>query len=112
MWALIGLIVIASKFSSSVARLLGYNPVAVLATVILMSYTKLLHTSHDALAFSIVKYSNDTEKKVWKLDPNISYFDGKHIPLVLFSVGVLSFLVIPYIATDTTFGISSSSHQQ
>ena len=97
LWALIGLIVIASKFSSSLARLLGSNPVAVLATVILMSYTKLLHTSHDALAFSILKYSNDTEKKVWKMDPNISYFDGKHIPLVLFSVGVISFLIIPYI---------------
>ena len=54
LWALIGLIVIASKFSSSMARLLGSNPVAVLATVILMSYTKLLHTSHDALAFSIL----------------------------------------------------------
>ena len=43
-WNLVGLIIIVSNYSSRITRLLGSNPVAVLATLFLLSYAKLLHT--------------------------------------------------------------------
>ena len=97
LWGLIGLIIFASKFSTRIGKLFGSNPVAVLATVILMSYTKLLHTSQEALSYATLQYSNGTEKKVWKLDPNLTYFEGKHIPLAFFAISVICFLIVPYI---------------
>ena len=43
-WALVGLMILVSHFSHKFARLLGNNPVSVLATLILLSYTKILRT--------------------------------------------------------------------
>ena len=43
-WVLIGLMILVSHFSQRFANLLGNNPVSVLATLILLPYTKVLHT--------------------------------------------------------------------
>ena len=43
-WLLVGIMILVSHFSQRFARLLGNNPVSVLATLILLSYTKILHT--------------------------------------------------------------------
>jgi len=39
-WSLVGLVIIVSDYSSKIARLFGSNPVAVLATLFLLSYAK------------------------------------------------------------------------
>ena len=41
-WSLVFLIIISSEYSSSIAKVFGSNPVAVLATLFLLSYAKLL----------------------------------------------------------------------
>jgi len=41
-WSLVCLIIIISKYSSKITRVFGSNPVAVLATLFLLSYAKLL----------------------------------------------------------------------
>ena len=41
-WVLVGLIILISHFSQRFANLLGSNPVSVLATLILLSYAKVL----------------------------------------------------------------------
>ena len=43
-WVLIVIVIVSSRFSSWVTRKLGTNPVAVLATLVLLSYNKILHT--------------------------------------------------------------------
>ena len=43
-WVMVGLIIIGSYHSHKFAKLLGNNPVSVLATLILFSYTKILCT--------------------------------------------------------------------
>ena len=40
-WVLVGLMILASRYSCRFAKLLGNNPVSVLATLILLSYTKI-----------------------------------------------------------------------
>jgi len=44
LWVLVGLMIIVSHYSHRFAKLLSNNPVSVLATLILLSYTKILCT--------------------------------------------------------------------
>ena len=75
----------------NVSRLIGENAVSVLATLFLLSYTKLLLTVISV--FSYITLSLDNGKRshpLWVPDANIKYLSGKHIPL--FIVGVLMIL--------------------
>ena len=97
LWFLVGLIILACKYSSRVMKLFGSNPVAVLATVVLMSYSKLLHTSQQILSYVTVYYSDGTQEKRWKTDPNLLYFQGKHIPLAMFGIFLVIVFLAPYL---------------
>ena len=58
-WLLVGLITLASRYSMTVARIIGpTNPISVLATLFLLSYTKLLRTTIATLAFTTLEYPN------------------------------------------------------
>ena len=102
LWFLVGLIILACKYSSRAMKLFGSNPVAVLATVVLMSYSKFLHTSQQILSYVTVYYSNGTQEKRWKIDPNLLYLQGKHIPLAMFGIFVVIVFLIPYIVLITS----------
>ena len=91
-----GLIIIVSDYSSKVARLFGSNPVAVLATLFLLSYAKLLHTIIAALFFTFLDYPNEVQVAVWLHDGNIKYLHGKHIVLFLAASLTLLLLFLPY----------------
>ena len=95
-WSLVGLIIIASNYSSRVGRVFGSNPVAVLATLFLLSYAKLLRTIIATLFFTYLDYPNNEQVAVWLYDGNIRYLHGKHI--ILFLVALLTFLILflPY----------------
>ena len=103
LWFLVGLIILACKYSSRAMKLFGSNPVAVLATVVLMSYNKLLHTSQQILSYVTVYYSDGTQEKRWKIDPNLLYFQGNHFPLAMFGLLILIVFLIPYVVL-MTFG--------
>ena len=94
-WALVGAIILASRHSTRIARCLGTNPVAVLATLFLLSYAKLLRSIINPLYVTFLKYPSDT-KEVWLVDGNIPYLKGKHIPLFLTSLLALFLLFIPF----------------
>ena len=79
-----------SERSSRFARLLGRkNPVATLATVILLSngnIAKLLRSAVDAFSFAVLEYPDGSTETVWLPDPNIKYFQGKHITLLILTI--------------------------
>ena len=62
-----------------------------------MSYSKLLHTSRQILSYVTVYYSDGTQQKRWKIDPNFLYSQGKHIPLALFGIFIVITFLAPYI---------------
>ena len=95
-WALVGMIIIGSQHSGIVAKLFGSNPVAVLATLFLLSYAKLLRTVIAALSYTFLEYHNNSHIAVWLYDGNIRYLSGKHIPLFMVAMLCLVFLFIPY----------------
>ena len=94
-WVLVGLIIVVSHFSHRFANLLGNNPVSVLATLILLSYTKILRTLIMVLYVTYLEYPT-YNRMVWLYDGNIDYLSGKHIPLFLVSVLAFLFLFLPY----------------
>ena len=99
-WLLVGLITILCNISTTAARILGStNPIAVLATLFLLSYTKLLRTIIAAFSFTTLEYPDGETKVVWLYDGNIGYLDnndGRHIALFLASLLVFLFFFLPY----------------
>ena len=95
-WALVGMIIVGSHYLGRVARVFGRNPVAVLATLFLLSYAKLLRTVIAALSYTSLEYPNNTQVAVWLYDGNVKFLSGKHIPLFTAAMVCLIFLFLPY----------------
>ena len=90
-WFLAFSIIIASRHVNFVSKLCGRNIVPVLATLFLLSYTKLQRTISASLSFTVVDVSNGDKYFVWLEDGNVRYLQGKHIPLFLVSMLFLCF---------------------
>ena len=98
-WFLVVVIIVACRYSGRLSRLCGRNAVPVLATLILMSYTKLLRTVTNALMMNTLQ-CGEYKWRVWNVDGNIDYLGGKHA--VLFAVSLL-FLVTGLVYTGLVF---------
>ena len=94
-WVIVGLMIVISQYSYRFASLLGSNPVSVLATLILLSYTKILRTLIAVIYVTYLEYPA-YKRSVWLYDAGIDYLSGKHIPLFLVAVLVFLFLFLPY----------------
>ena len=95
LWVIVGLVIVVSNYSQRFANLLGNNPVPILATLILLSYAKILRTLVAAINFTYLEYP-DEQIKVWLYDANNDYLVGQHIPLFIVAMLVFLFLFLPY----------------
>ena len=94
-WLITLVMIVSSHYSSTAAKLVGRNAPKVLATLFLLSYSKLIKTVIAALSFTLLQYPNK-QQAVWLYDGNVQYLAGKHIPLFLAAVFVLLLFFIPY----------------
>ena len=62
---------------------------ATLATLVLLSYTKLINTIIASLSFAILDYPDDSRRVVWLPDGTVNYLRGKHILLFFLAVLIL-----------------------
>ena len=77
---LVVIIIIISEHSTRFSRLIDRkNPVATLATLILLSYTKLISTIIMSLSFCILDYPGGSCEIVWLPDGTVSYMREKHL---------------------------------
>ena len=102
-WVLIGLVILSSRYSSWMTRKLGSNPVAVLATLVLLSYNKILQTIITVFSPTQLMYYNSTYENptptmhlMWLYDAKIPFLEGRHIPLFLIALLFLIFFILPY----------------
>ena len=96
--SLVVMVIIASEYSPKFAGLIGKkDPVSTLATLILLSYAKLLSVTITALSYATctLDYLDGKQEIVWLPDGNVKYFQGKHIPLVLVTVLII-IIGLPY----------------
>ena len=98
-WVLVVIFIVACRYSGRLFRLTGHNAVPVLATLILMSYTKLSRTVTNALMMNTIR-CGEYRWKVWNVDANIHYLSAKHA--ILFTVSLL-FLITGLVYTGLVF---------
>ena len=102
-WLLVVAIIVASYYSSTAMKVFGRNNIAILATLFLLSYSKLLKTIITALSVTqvLVGSAEDVSSqlvpnKVWTYDGNIEYLKGKHVALFTVALLLLLLLFLPY----------------
>ena len=89
---LVVMIIIISTYSQRFSRLLSRkNPVATLATLVLLSYASVLRNVIAIFSFATIKYSDDSSRFVWLVDANVPYLKGKHI--IIFIAALLVILI-------------------
>ena len=98
-WIIIIIIIVLGWHLTVVAKIVGSNSIPVLATLFLMSYTKLQRTILESLSFTRVESHLGQSFYVWLYDGNVSLSDTKHVFLTLtaclFAVGyVIPFTII------------------
>ena len=86
--SLVVIIIVVSERKAKFAQLIGRkNPVATLATLLLLSYTKVLNLIITSFSFAILNYPNNSSNTVWLPDASVRYLGGKHA--LLFVIGLL-----------------------
>ena len=93
-------IIVVSKYSRRFSNFIGMkNPIATLATLILLSYTKILRLMITMLSSTNIKYTNSSDEiTVWRPDGNVIYLQDKHIALFLIALLILS-VSVPFTLT-------------
>ena len=95
-WTIISMIIVISRYSVTLSKLIGHNPIAVLATLLLMSYTKVLKIVIEVYASVNLEYPDNKTVTVWLKDGNMPYLQSWHLLLTVVTSLVLVFLFLPY----------------
>ena len=96
LWSIGLFIIVLCHYSTRATRVFGNNAVPVLATVVLLSYSKMLRAIIAALSVATVQFLDGTRLSVWERDANVVYLSAKHVPLFLFSLSVLVLFWLPF----------------
>ncbi len=94
-WILVIVIIISSHYSTRVSKISGNNAVQVLATLFLLSYTKLLRVVITIFSSTVIVYPDNFTKWVWLYDGNVEFLRGKHLVLFILTL-VFLLLSVPY----------------
>ena len=111
-WLLIFVVILLNRYSGVISKLTrsnfqlfliklkltSSNIVSVLATLMLLSYSKVLITVFSAIFGTELIFVDDSNKDllVWLQDSNIYYLQGKHIALFIVSLTVIVLYLLPY----------------
>ena len=95
-WVIILIIIILSHYSSRVSKLVGSNAVSVLATLVLLTYTKLIRTHVLVFRISHVYFESGREELVWAVDGNLLISETKHTILLSFSLFIFVGILLPF----------------
>ena len=100
LWIIVGFIVIICHWSVRLSKIFGSSdPVAVLATIILLSYNKLLQNVIEIFTVAYLSYppnATNVNSIAWYLDSNITYGEGAHLILCIVALVVTILLFLPY----------------
>ena len=95
-WLTAIIIIVSSHYSSRVSKLSSKNAVQVLATLFLLSYTKLLRLAVDVVSAATIVYPDGHTKAVLLYDGNVDFLKSMHIPLFVATLSLLIVLSVPY----------------
>ena len=94
-WSIMLAIIIACRYSSKATRLFRHNAVPVLATLLLLSYMKIVRSLIFIVSSSTIMCDGEA-KYVWSVDGSLPYAQGKHLIFFIFAVLFSALFVLPY----------------
>ncbi len=94
-WVIAACIVVSSHYSSLMGRLSGTNIVPVLATLFLLSYTKILRAVIVTFSFTLIYREDGTSYAVWLYNGNLQFLHGKHLFLFACSIVFTLLFILP-----------------
>lgn len=91
------ILIMASRYSSRIQRLTARRALPVLATLFLLSYTKILRTVSSVLFFysSIIHLPSNHIQLVWSVDANVNMFEFSFVALFIVCL-IIFILLIPF----------------
>ena len=98
-WSIARVIIAVASCSTKLTKLLGNRAVSVLATLFLLSYTKIIQTLIDSVGFTTVDVfsnNNNYTLTVWSLDGHYTYCHFPHVLLFIVALLIFIFLSLPY----------------
>ncbi|XP_064386312.1 uncharacterized protein LOC135334882 [Halichondria panicea] len=99
-WCIAGLIILVSRYSIKATRFFGRNSVAVLSTLILLSYGKLFRIITNVFTPSDISGSDGSIRRVWSLDGNVEYgVTPGHIVLIVVALLFMLLFWLPFTLT-------------
>ena len=94
--SLVVIIIKVCEYFPKFAKLIGRrDPIATLATLVLLSYAKLLSVTITILSSAVLDNPDGARKYVWLPDGNVVYFRGKHAALVIVALFII-LVGVPY----------------
>ena len=101
MWCIVVVLIVVSRFSTRVSNWTSRSSVQVLATLLYLSFAKLLLTVIDILMPVTIK-TPEGDFTVWYIDGNVSYWnDTGHIVLLIVAVIVGVVYLMPFVVWTT-----------
>lgn len=95
-WTIIAFIILLSRRSTVLSKLMGDSPISILATLLLMSYSKITHIMMTVLLLAKLKCPNNETQLVWLIDGNISFCTLDYVILLTFTTLMFILLYLPF----------------
>ena len=112
LWLLVGMIIVICHYSIRVSKIFANsNPVSVLATIILLSYTKLLQNIIEIFSPGRLIYPNNRIVYVWWYDGSVELLTN-NTPALYYVLAVIALLVLVVLFLPYTFVLLSAQFLQ
>ena len=86
----------STKLLGKLRKFTLQKAVNVLATLVYLSYFKLVRAVIDILSYTAINVQNGASVQVWFYDGNIQYLHGVHTILFVFAIATSILFIIPY----------------
>ena len=87
---------VSNHYLNRFSHFVGTRAVSVLATLIYLSYSKVLRTVIDIFTYATVNVDGSAQFRVWFYDGTIRYLEGRHLPLFIIAIATSVIFILPY----------------
>ena len=98
LWLMVALMVVVSRYSTRVSNLIADQSVQVLATLVQLSFAKLLSTVTTIFVSANIRVSGSSSRYVWYYDGSVRYLEGTHLILFILCIIISVGFILPYLA--------------
>ena len=95
-WVIVLIIIVFSRYSTRLSKLVGSSTIPALATLLLLSYSKVVKTFFLSLSLSKLYFEDGRSSFVWSVDGSLEYVGKKHMILLIVSLILFVLVIVPF----------------